>query len=126
MGLTIEKHPNDSIIFITIKPPVVVPEDPAEATEATLDFQKKQGGMVCRITDYTKVKLTFSDVVEGMASDKAFSDPNIISVMIGSDAMVRMVADSFRQAQYGGIDVTLVATRDEALRKAKQLLADRA
>jgi hypothetical protein len=125
MGLTIDTRPDDRIIFITVKPPVVVPDDPAEATEATLAFQKQQGGTVCRITDYTQVKLTFSDVVEGMASDKVFRDPNIISVMIGTDAMVKMAADSFRQTQYGGVDVTLVSTRDEALRKAQQLLADR-
>ena len=125
MGLTIDTRPKDRIIFITVKPPVVVPDDPAEATKATLAFQQKQGGTVCRITDYTQVRLTFSEVVEGMASDKVFRDPNIISVMIGTDAMVKMAADSFRQEQYGGVDVALVATRDEALRKAKQLLADR-
>lgn len=124
MGLAIDTRPKENIIIITVKPPVVVPDDPAEATEATLAFQKKQGGAICRITDYSQVKLTFSDVVEGMATDKAFRDPNIYSVMIGTDAMIKMAADGFRQAQYGSVNVTLVSTRDEALKKAKQLLAD--
>jgi hypothetical protein len=122
MGIKIETRPNENIMIIRLHAPLSLPEDPIEATEATVKFQKKQGGIICRITDYTNVQLTFSDVVEGMASDKVFRDPNIISVMVGSDAMVKMAADSFKQAQYGGVEVTLVSTMDEALKKAKQML----
>jgi hypothetical protein len=122
MGIKVETRPDENLMIIRLQAPLSLPEDPMEATEATVKFQQEQDGVICRITDYTKVKLTFSDVVEGMASDKVFRNPNIISVMVGSDAMVKMAADSFKQEQYGAVDVILVSTMDEALEKGKQML----
>lgn len=122
MGVHVEELPDEQIIIITIQPPVIMPDDPLGATEATLRFQQHQNTTICRITDFRPVRLTFADMIEGMAADEAFRSPHVRSVVIGTDPMIKVGAQGFRQAQYGGIEVMLVTTRDEALQQARRLL----
>lgn len=124
MSIKVETHPDESVIIITLKAPVEMPEDALAATDATVKFQKQQGESICRITDFSFVELTFSDVMEEMSSDRVLRDPNINSILVGNDEMAQLAADSFRQEQYGNIDVKLVATRKAALNHAQQLLQE--
>jgi hypothetical protein len=107
---------------VTIQPPVVMPDDPLTATEEALRFQQQQNDTICRITDFRQVQLTFADMVEGMAADEAFRSPHICSVVIGSDPMIKVGTRGFKQIQYGGVDVPLVTTREQAIQQARRLL----
>ena len=122
MGVLIETFSREQIIIVTIQPPVIMPDDPLAATEETLRFQQQQETTICRITDFRQVRLTFADMVEGMAADEAFRSPYVRSVVIGTDPMIKVGTRGFKQAQYGGIDVTLVASRENALQQARRLL----
>lgn len=124
MGIKVETHPDESVIIVTLKAPVEMPEDALAATDATVKFQKQQKDMICRITDFSHVELSFSDVMEEMSSDRVLRDPNIQSILVGNDEMAQLTADSFRQEQYGSVDVKLVPTRKAALKQAQQLLQD--
>ena len=122
MSIKVKTQPRDSLIIIEVHPPIDIQVDPHEATDRTLEFQKQMNRHICRITDYTRVHLTFSDVVAGMAADKAFSNPYVHSIIVGTDELVKLAATSFKNDQYGNVDVKIVATIDEALVEAKRLL----
>lgn len=123
MSLTVETVKDTPIIVITVEPPIDIDHDPADATKHALNFQKKRGGTVVRITDYTHVKLRFSDVMLGMAADTSFKDPHIINFIVGNDELVRLLAEAFKQEQYGGVDVKVFGSTAEALREARAVLS---
>jgi hypothetical protein len=124
MGVSTETFPDENIIVITIVPPVVMPDDPANATKETMKFQKEQGTTICRITDFTQVKLSFADVIEGLATDEAFRSPHVRSVVVGTDPMTKVGVKGYLEAPYGGLDVLLTPTREEAMRQARRLLSE--
>ena len=125
MALQVQKRPDEAIIVIETHPPLNGDTDPVEATAVTLEFQAEVGGTICRITDYTRTPIPFGVLVKGMSTDKAFQHPEVISVVVGDDDMVKLVAEGFKQDQYGKIDVKMTASREEALALAHQLLTAR-
>jgi hypothetical protein len=124
MSVVIEPFADENIIVVTIQPPVVMPDDPLNATEETMKFQTQQDTIICRITDFRQVKLSFADVIEGLATDEAFRSPHVISVIVGTDPMVKVGTKGYREAAYGGLDVLLTPTREEAMRQARLLLSE--
>lgn len=121
MTLNITRMPEEAIILIEVSRPIAYPDDPAGATEAALQFLDEVGGTICRITDFSDLTTTFGDLVAGMAADTSFSNPNIHNVVITTNALVKMGSESFKQEQYGGVDVTIVANQDEAMAAARAL-----
>jgi hypothetical protein len=121
--LNITERLDEAILIIETHAPLDGEMDPPQATEATLAFQKKVNGTICRITDYTRTPIPFDILVAGMSSDVAFRHPKVLSIVVGDDDMVRLVAEGFKQEQYGGIDVKLAASLEEALTLARGWLA---
>jgi len=124
MTLNITKMTDESIILIEVAKPVAYPDDPIAATKAAMEFLEEQGGTICRITDFSAIQSTFSEMVEGMAADKSFSNPKIRNVVIATDAIIKLGAQSWKQDQYGGVDVKIVTTKADALREARALMKD--
>ena len=122
MGFTIEELNDAPVIVITVNPPVDDKSGPTQIGDAALAFQKEKNGQVVRIIDLTEVKFSFGDVAQGMATDVAFLDPNIKTIIVGTDALVKMAGEAFKQDQYGKVDVPVFASMDEAVEAARQAL----
>ncbi|MCI0364452.1 MAG: hypothetical protein L0219_11245, partial [Phycisphaerales bacterium] len=85
-------------------------------------------GPVWRITNTYDVETTFSDLMQilGKATSNepgSTTDPRITSLLVGSDAWVKMVSASLQQRQYGALNVPLLHSVDEALARAREQIA---
>jgi hypothetical protein len=77
------------------------------------------------ITDLSDTKINFSSMVMGMSSirDKrpgSPSDPRITNIMVASGPLWNLAANAASQTQYGGVNVHLYSTVEEAIEFARQ------
>ncbi|MEL6151255.1 MAG: hypothetical protein AAFR56_16640, partial [Chloroflexota bacterium] len=78
-----------------------------------------------RITDITDLHLSISEIVAWLAEQKqaspgSINDPRAISLTVGAEGTNREAADWARQEQYGGKEILLFETVDEALAYARE------
>jgi hypothetical protein len=77
------------------------------------------------ITDLSDTKVNFSNMVMGMSSIRdrrpgSPSDPRITNIMVASGPLWNLAASAASQAQYGGVNVHLYSTVEEAIEFARQ------
>jgi hypothetical protein len=77
------------------------------------------------ITDLSDTRVNFSNMVMGMSSirDKrpgSPSDPRITNIMVASGPLWKLAASAAAQAQYGGVNVHLYSTVEEAIEFARR------
>ncbi|MBN1563451.1 MAG: hypothetical protein JXA10_06420, partial [Anaerolineae bacterium] len=98
MSIHVQRINEEPIIVITYQDPISIPEDPAKALEASASLKQAVGGPVCRILDFSQVKLNFSDMMLGMAYEKdqegGTYDPNVANIFVGSDELVKFGVES--------------------------------
>jgi hypothetical protein len=68
-------------------------------------------------------------LVQGMGNQAqkapgAMADPRLNTVIVGSGEMVRFGIQAFEQEQYGGLKFPLFASVDEALKYAREQIAN--
>ncbi len=78
--------------------------------------------------DFSQVKLTFSELVMGMAEDAhhegGMADPDVTTIFIGSGELVQLGVKSFEQKQYGLVNPTnLFTSREDALAAIRKQIA---
>jgi hypothetical protein len=121
MSIETTHLPEDYTILVTIIPPPKFPDDVINLSQEVVSFKKAVGGHIYRILDFTKLPMTFSDLVMGMGSDRntegGINDPDVSTIFIGSGEWVEFGVKAFReQAQYGETNVKHVCISvDEAL-----------
>lgn len=96
--------------------------DTQTAREACIPLLADISGPVYRILDFSGATLTFSDVVLGLPEDEWLADPNIHSMVVGSQEMVRFAAESVKQEQYGGSHVNVFPSLEDAIHAAQKEL----
>lgn len=73
-----------------------------------------------RITDVGRMESSFAEMVAILAEARKHSsfrttDPNITAILVGeNNEWVKLVRESLKQPQYGGVDLALVGSREEA------------
>jgi len=128
MPIKVEYIKDDRILVIVFIDPIQMPADAETPIQETLAFKKEVGAPVCRILDFSGIKLNFGDMVAGMAYDMGREggtwDPEVSSIYVGTDELVKFGATSLRnQQQYQGANVKGIFTsREEALSHARSLL----
>ena len=131
MSIRVEKFADIRTVFVTMVPPLTVPEDAIQALTASAEFKKEVERPICRIMDFSQVDLNFSDMMVGMASEKGHEgglyDPDVATVFIGSGEMVELGVNALKnQPHYEGANVAgLVRTREEALEIARKLAEEK-
>ncbi len=125
MTVTTRRIPNEQIIVVTISNPFTA-GDPTTGNRETARLLDENKGPVYRIEDLSSLDLPFSVLVQGMAeathrsSEGSLNDPRAPRlIMVGSKPNHQMIVDSLKQAQYGGLNVPLFATVEEALAHAR-------
>ena len=131
MSIKVEKYPEIHTVLITMVEPLTVPDDAVGALAASAEFKKDQGCCICRILDFSQVKLNFSDMMVGMAAEKGHEgglyDADVATVFIGSGELVELGVEALKsQPHYKGANVAgLVRTREEALEIAQKLAEEK-
>lgn len=121
--MTIEwlELPGEPIIVITVYPPLKVTDDAVGSFQHVVEFKRKTGGHVWRIIDFSRINMTFSEAVIGMASERdiegGINDPDVSTIYVSSANIVKMGVKAFQeQAQYGKTNlIGLFGSLDEAL-----------
>jgi hypothetical protein len=121
MSIAITRLSDDKTILIAVFPPPRIPDDVTNLAQEVVNFKKAVGGHIYRVLDFTKLPMSFSDLVMGMGSDRnaegGINDPDVSTVFVGSGEWVEFGVKAFReQAQYGQTNVKhICASVDEAL-----------
>ncbi|NDJ55369.1 MAG: hypothetical protein GYB68_20040 [Chloroflexi bacterium] len=112
-------------------PPIDVIEDPAEVRRQVDDLidSHQLSLPITVISDLSVAKVDFSDLVIGMASalrngpsGGSVWNAELTNILVGSGPLVRLLANSMGQQQYGGVKVEHFESLDQALEHAKRTL----
>lgn len=121
MSIETRRLLENSTLVVTALPPPQFPDDVINLAQEVVEFKKVAGGHVYRILDFTRLPMSFSDLVMGMGADRnaegGINDPDVSTIFVGSGEWVEFGVKAFReQAQYGQTNVKHICTSvDEAL-----------
>jgi hypothetical protein len=128
MSVNIEYRPEHKVIIATSQEPYA----PAEETIQIMgELQKRlteNKGNIHFVSDLRSVKISFSDLVEGMAlafrtPGSAFADPRVKVYVVGNQEFVDIGAKAAtEQSQYGRVPIQVFNSVEgalEAVRKAQ-------
>ncbi len=118
MPVTIEKLPDQPVIVITVTEPFDHFKELPAGFRKFQELAASVQGTIYRIIDVTGWRVPFNAVVDGLAADTrggAATDPRVRTVLVGSGEMVELGVKAVKQRQYGGREMALFASMDEAL-----------
>lgn len=124
----INKLPDEPIIIATYtkgQPPAEAIEEVIQYTAQLLDEVE---GVIYRIEDLTEADMTFGDAVQVMGAvtknrPGSARDPRVKTLLVGAGTLLDLSAKAFQQTQYGGLQVPLYSSVEEALANARELIA---
>jgi len=125
MSFEIQQLKDEPIVVITCHNPFDFTGDIAAANRQVAALLEN-GETITRIIDFTEIEMTFANLVESLATKTreepgSLRDPRVRTVLVGTHELVVMKAQSLRQEQYGGLDVPLFESLDEAIAHCRQL-----
>ena len=116
------------IIIATYSEPFSPSEDVIQTNRLVAEALDNIEGAVYLINDIRQVDLTFSRVVQTMASafrdDTTLEPSRIHGIAVGASGMLKLFVDSAKQFQYGNIDIAMFDTAEEAIEYARQKIAE--
>lgn len=126
MSYTVERIDNEPIIYIRMLAPLDPMGDLANLYRETDALTADISGTIYRVVDWTEAQLTFDLVVELLDTQRrnnaptAPRSPRVKNHYIVNDDWGRFMIESIRQAQYGGVQAPMFASREEALQEIRQ------
>jgi hypothetical protein len=131
VAFTIERMPGENILLLTVINPLDPVEDPRHAAELIDEMIEGTEGITCIVEDLRELKLNFSDLTIAMSEvtrkrPGSARDPRIQIAMVGSGWLVEIASSASRQAQYGGLDIPLFTSVEEAVEYCRERLSSQA
>jgi hypothetical protein len=125
MSFEVQQLKDKPIVVITCHNPFDFTEDIAAANRQVAALLENRE-TITRIIDFTEIEMTFADLVESLATKTravpgSLRDTRVQTVFVGTHELVVMKAQSLRQEQYGGLNVPLFESLDEAIAHCRQL-----
>lgn len=126
MAFTIERIANEPIVVLTVSYPIDDPAQEAiESDAAVAALGEEIGGKYYRIAEMSGMELTWDNVVYWLAEQKkanrgSINDPNVVSYLVSDTAMTQKTAKFAHQPQYGGREIKIFRTLDDALEHARK------
>lgn len=119
MAIVVSRIPNEPIIVATLEGDLTV-EQFKEMFIRSVEITKEIGGHVFRITDARNVTATFGELFGIIAAASkgvpgSTTDPNVTPILVGSNQMVKLAAQAFRQKQFGGVEIPLFQKMEDAM-----------
>ena len=130
MSFTAERIEQEPIILIRMIAPLHPVDDLAELYRQTDALAAEIPGKIYRLMDWTQAQLTFDliqellDIQRRSAASTAPKSPRVKNHYIVADEMGHLLIESLRQNQYGGLDVTIFSSEDEALQQIRQAIGN--
>ena len=123
MGIKFNQIPGKPIVVFTVDD---APEgnNPRQMGEAITSLLDSTPGTLYRVFDFSNITPNFSNMMIGMGSDPLRGHPRIKDILVGTAAMVQFAAGAAKQQQYGGVEVKVYPTVDEALAVIEAELAE--
>jgi hypothetical protein len=126
---SVKRIPGEPIMISTFTGQVLL-EDTRQSTAATLDFIRETGGPVHVIADLTDIQASFMETLmilrdQAASGEGTTSDPNVLLMLVGSHTMVKLFADAMSQPQFGGIQIPMFKSIEDALAAARVEIAHR-
>ncbi len=120
MDAVLTRLPDEPIVIVKIRPTLDPQKEVYEIADTIADMFAEEEGPIYRINDFTDMDLPFGGLVMGLGLETqgrpgSLSDPRIKTVFVGTSEMVELGAKSARQEHYGGLDILLFATLEDAL-----------
>lgn len=132
MPLKIHPMPDEAILIIEMFTPADPVKDGIAQLQAAVDFKQKVGGHIIKILDFTHAEVKFSDMMQGMASEKGLpggiNDPDLSTIFVIQGDIPQLGVEALKeQDQYGEVRNVIghFQTRDEALVAARAEMAKR-
>jgi len=129
MPFSTRQLPGEPIVIATAHSPLKIETDMPELAKQITEFLQKIPGKIYYISDTSLLDhLEFRDVVIGMAEvtrgPAAFlSNERLQTIVVGSTQMIQLAVQSVSQEQYGGLNIVLYSSLDEAIQYARNQIA---
>jgi hypothetical protein len=122
MAIIVDKLPDEPIIIATLVDPVEL-ADSQRGTEFTTQVLGEIDGPVYVINDFRHAHIDFSFMVQGLVEalqktrnkSGSIHDPRIRMVAVTDSGMFKIAVQAAQHVQYGGFDIPLFATLEDAL-----------
>ena len=107
MPFKIQQLSGENIIIVTLVPPVDMATDIVSLQQKVVGMIGNTNEVYYLVADLSQVQMGFHEVVEGLATSTApgaalHSSPiKIVTYVVGTDEMVRLIANAFDQEHYG-------------------------
>jgi hypothetical protein len=102
-----------------------------EVYRRTAELRQDMPKYIYRITEVTDVESSFSEMMEvikqaAMRGGSSSTDPTVTVVFIGTSHWVKLFTDALRQGAFGGRQIPVFETYDEAIRYVRSEIAAKA
>lgn len=119
MPIFVERLSDDPIVIAHLSGHLSI-EDILTMFEETVRLTEDVTGRVYRITNVLEAESTFPEIMAiikqaGNGGRGSTSDPNIKAVFVGTNHWIDFTRRALSQPQYGGINMSLFHTVEEAL-----------
>lgn len=126
MAFTAKRLENEPIIILKITYPI---EDAVQETidsdRAVAELSEDIDGHYYRIADMLGLELAWNDVLSWLAQQRqanpgSINDPRIVNLLVSDTSMTKNSAEFASQEQYGGVNIKVFDTVDEAIEHARK------
>lgn len=131
MPYQFKAYPNEAILLVSLHDPLDLEseiENIFNEISAKVDQMQHPAVIIHDFRDFTQ---TFSGLMMGLQAQTqtpnapgTITDARTRTIIVGSNEIARMAAEAVRQEQYGGLDIPIYETVEEAETRARQMLQD--
>ncbi len=131
MPISIETLPDEPVVLVKFSNPMDIRQEIPSFVEALREVFDASPEPLIDITDATGLKVSFGDIVAGMAmltrgEMAVLRHPHAAAYIVIADSdLIRMAGNALTQGQYGGLNIKVVRTLDEALNLAREMIQAR-
>lgn len=128
MAFTLQQLPGEPIIIDTHSEPLE-PSGYAEFARDLVALATTIEGPIWRVIDLSGVNVSFEVLVHVMAEEAksglpgTSGDPRVQPMIVGSGETIELMVKSAKTELYGGIEMQIFATQDEAIAYARAQIA---
>lgn len=125
MVFTVERINDESIVILTVTFPIEdVVQESLDSDAQIAAIGEKIAGRYYRIADMREFNLSFSQIIDWLdtqryANPGSINDPRIESLLVSSENSTKQAATYAQQEQYGGNNIKIFDSIDEAIAYAR-------
>jgi len=126
MAFTVKRLENEPIVILTVTYPIEDAEkEGTDSDAAVAKIGEGIEGKYYRIAEMSGLELDWNSVLYWLnqqrgAKTGSINDPRVVSFLVSDTAMTQQTAKFASQEQYGGREIKIFRTLDDALQHARK------